>query len=64
MVLDGFSYILNYRFIWYLCLWFVMFYSDGVVGCGVFIVVYNVIELLVVDGVVNLFSVVYDIYIR
>lgn len=41
-----------------------MFYSDGVVGCGVFIVVYNVIELLVVDGVVNLFSVVYDIYIR
>lgn len=41
-----------------------MFYSDGVVGCGVFIVVYNIIELLVVDGVVNLFSVVYDIYIR
>lgn len=64
MVPDSFSYILNHRFIWHLCSWLVMFYSDGAAGCGVFIAAYNATELLAVDGAVNLFSVVHDIHIR
>ncbi|XP_062613263.1 receptor-type tyrosine-protein phosphatase alpha-like isoform X2 [Saccostrea cucullata] len=37
---------------------------DGAVGCGVFIAVYNAMEQLREDGVVDMFSIVHDIHVR
>ena len=38
--------------------------SDGAAGCGVFIAAYNATQQVLVEGAVNLFSVVHDIHVR
>ena len=38
--------------------------SDGAAGCGVFIAAYNATLQVLVEGAVNLFSVVHDIHVR
>ncbi|XP_078321933.1 receptor-type tyrosine-protein phosphatase alpha-like isoform X2 [Crassostrea virginica] len=37
---------------------------DGAAGCGVFIAAYNATQQVLVEGAVNLFSVVHDIHVR